>query len=248
MRKSSEDVERQSLSIPAQNRKLNEQFPGLKIVARFEESKSAFDPGRSKFNEMIELLQTGKANAIIAWHPDRLSRNEIDAATITYAIRRGFIKDLKFGSYYFNNSPDGIMMLQNMMSQSQYFSAKLSVDVKRGNEEQRKRGWLTYPAPYGYINTRNPINPDQGMITPDPERFDLCRKMWDLFLTGEYSVPAILDIANNEWKFRTPQRRRTGGKPLSRTSLYYFLVISAWRAGYPFRVAMKLNKQRTNRW
>ncbi len=221
MRKSSEDEERQSLSIPAQKRKLDEMFPKIKIVARFEESKSAFEPGRPKFNQMLDMLRSRKADGIIAWHPDRLSRNEVDAGAITYAIRKGFIKDLKFGSYFFNNSPDGIMMLQTMMSQSQYYSAKLSVDVKRGNEQQRKNGWLTYRAMPGYMNARNPNNPDQGIIVIDEERYTLVRKMWDMLLTGAYSVPMIQEIANEDWQYRTPKRRRSGDKPIHRNTLYH---------------------------
>jgi DNA invertase Pin-like site-specific DNA recombinase len=220
VRKSSEDAERQSLSIPAQLNKLHEMFPKIQIVKTFEESQSAFKPGRPVFNEMIAMINEGKANAILAWHPDRLSRNEIDAATITYAIRRGMIKDLKFGSYFFNNSPDGIMMLQSMMSQSQYYSAKLSVDVKRGNEQQRKNGWLTYRAAPGYLNSRNPNNPDQGIIIIDEERYPLVRKMWDMLLTGNYSVPMIEKIANEEWGYRSPKRRKSGGTPLHRNTLY----------------------------
>ncbi len=220
VRKSSEDAERQSLSIPAQKRKLKEMFPGIKIVAVLEESRSAFSPGRPVFAQVMDMLMSGKADSIISWHPDRLSRNEIDAANITYAVRRGFIKDLKFGSYHFNNSPDGIMMLQSMMSQSQYYSAKLSVDVKRDNEQQRKNGWLTYRALPGYLNARNPNNPDQGIIIADDERYILVRKMWDLLLTGGYSVPMIEKIANEDWKYLSPKRRKSGGTPLHRNSIY----------------------------
>lgn len=224
VRKSSEDAERQTLSITDQRRTLGDMFPKLNIVSEVEETMSAFKPGRPKFNQMLDALRAGEADGIIAWHPDRLSRNEVDAGAITYAVRQGHVKDLKFGSYSFNNSPDGIMMLQSMMSHSQYYSAKLGVDVKRGNEGQRKRGWLTYRAPMGYLNTRNPNNPDQGIIVIDPDRFELCRKMWDLLLSGEWSVPAIIDVANNEWGFRTKEHRRSGGNPLSRSTLYQFFT------------------------
>jgi site-specific DNA recombinase len=220
VRKSSEDAERQSLSIPAQIRKLKEQFPGLKIVKIFEESKSAFEIGRPYFNQMIDMIMKGEADGIIAWHPDRLSRNEMDAAAITYAVRRGYIKDLKFGSYIFNNTPDGIMMLQNTMSYSQYYSAKLSVDVKRGNEQQRKNGWLTYRPMPGYLNGRNPDLPEQGITVVDEDRYTLIRKMWDMLLTGAYSIPMIEKVATDDWKYLTPKRRRSGGTPIHRNTLY----------------------------
>jgi hypothetical protein len=44
--------------------------------------------------------------------------------------------------------------------------------------------------------------------------------MWDLMLTGQYSPPQILAIANTEWHFRTRQTRKQGGKPLARSAIY----------------------------
>ena len=107
-------------------------------VEFIEETHSSFFPyNRPIFADMIERIKKGERQGLIAWHPDRLSRNEIDAATITYMIRTAEITDLKFGSYYFDNSPEGIWMLQMALSQSQYSSAKLSKDVKRGKWRRR---------------------------------------------------------------------------------------------------------------
>ena len=137
VRKSTEGEERQALSIESQKDKVREVFPGLVIVDVLEERHSAFKPyNRPVFDQMIKRIESGEAGGIIAWHPDRLSRNEIDASTITYLVRMGKIADLKFGSYNFDNSPEGIMMLQLALSQSQYFSSKLGKDVKRGLEKK----------------------------------------------------------------------------------------------------------------
>lgn len=233
VRKSTEQAERQSLSIPAQKRRIKEMFPDIQIVKWIEESKSAFQPGRDGFGEMMTMLHNGEADGIVGWHPDRLSRNEIDAAQITYGIRQNIIKDLKFGSYFFDNSPEGIMMLQGVMSHSQYYSSKLSKDVKRGNEEQRKRGWLTGQAIEGYLNARNPQFPDQGIIVKDDERFPLRRKMWDLMLTGNYSVPQIADIANNQWGYRTRQTKKHPSGPVSRNALYHMFNNSRYAGLIP---------------
>lgn len=222
-RKSTEQAERQSLSIPAQKRKIGELFPDIKITHCLEESMSAFKPGRPVFDQMLQLLEDGEADGIVSWHPDRLSRNEVDAAKITYGLRRGIIKDLKFGSSFFDNSPEGIMMLQNTMSHSQYYSSKLSKDVKRGMDEQRKRGWLTGRAIEGYLNERNKEGMSYGIIVEDPERFPLIRKMWDLMLTGNYSVPMICDIANNQWGYLNRGTRKFDSRPIAKNTLYYIL-------------------------
>jgi DNA invertase Pin-like site-specific DNA recombinase len=216
VRKSTEDQERQALSIEAQKDKIHERFPDLDIIDILVESKSAFEPGkRPIFQQALDLLDAGNADGIAAWHPDRLSRNEVDASALTWRIRTGTLKDLKFANYNFDDSPEGMMMLQMTMSQSQYFSAKLSKDVKRGNEKKRKLGGLTGIAPEGYINDR--IN---HTVDVDPERFPLLRRAVDLYLTGEYSVQQILDLLNNQWGYRTLRRRQIGGGPLSRATLY----------------------------
>jgi len=164
---------------------------------------------------MIKRIQNGEASGIIAWHPDRLSRNEIDASTITYLVRTGIIADLKFGSYNFDNSPEGIMMLQLSLSQSQYFSSKLGKDVKRGLEKKFEMGWHPNKCPNGYINITR-TNHGYSTIKTDEKRFKIMRKAFDLMLTGNYSVPEVLDKLNNEWGFKPKE----GKNLLSRSALY----------------------------
>jgi len=59
-------------------------------------------------------------------------------------------------------------------------------------------------------------------IVPDTEdgRFDILRKLCELFLTGKYSVAKLIDIANNEYGFRTRKTKRNGGKKLTKSRLY----------------------------
>ncbi len=219
VRKSSEGQERQALSIPAQKDRISEIFKELDIEF-LEESRSAFNPhNRPVFSQMIERIHKGERTGLIAWHPDRLSRNEVDAGTITYLIRTGVIEDLKFASYNFENTPEGIWMIQMALSQSQYDSAKKSRDVKRGLKLKIKQGWLPGVAPTGYLNTPDAQKCYRTVI-PDPERFDLVRKMWDLMLTGNYTPPQILKIVNEQWGFKTVKRKKEGGKPLARSTIY----------------------------
>ena len=221
-RKSSEQKERQALSIETQKEVAQEILTNLEtaeVVEILEESKSAFTPGRPVFNDMIKRIKKGEAQGIIAWHPDRLSRNEMDAAIITYMIRTGEIKDLKFGSYNFDNSPEGIWMLQMALSQSQYDSAKKGRDVKRGLQKKIKRGWLPGVPPPGYMSDKRKEKGEKEIIK-DPLRFPLIEKAWDLMLTGNVSPPEILKKLNEEWGYRTTQRKKIGNKPLSRSTIY----------------------------
>lgn len=110
------------------------------------------------------------------------------------------------------------------MLQYNMLNAKFENDVKGervadGLESKVEKGWLPSVAPAGYLNTMYKEK-GKNTIIKDQERFDLVRKMWDLMLTGAYTVPEILEIANNQWNYRSIKRKKSGGKPISKSGLY----------------------------
>ena len=71
-RKSTEDEERQVMSIEAQLAELAEfaKRENIEIAETFIESKSAKKPGREIFNEMMSKVQESKTPVgLLAWHP-----------------------------------------------------------------------------------------------------------------------------------------------------------------------------------
>jgi len=47
------------------------------------------------------------AQAILAWHPDRLARNSIGGGRIIYDLDTGKLTALKFPTFWFENTPQG---------------------------------------------------------------------------------------------------------------------------------------------
>ena len=122
-RKSTDDEDRQILSIESQINELREfaRKENLLIVDEFVEAKSAKSPGRPIFDFMLKQLESNNADGILAWHPDRLARNSLDGGKIIYFIDRGIINDLRVPTYRFDNTAQGKFMLSIAFGQSKYY-------------------------------------------------------------------------------------------------------------------------------
>jgi len=224
-RKSTESEERQIQSIDDQVR-LARALLGDAPAEVITEAMSAKEPDRRpEFRRLVELVERGRIDTVVAWHPDRLSRNEMDAAKICYLVRTGRL-DLRFANYFFDNSPEGMMMLQMALSQSQYYSSKLSKDVRRGLDSRIAKGWWPGKAPEGYLNDL-----EAHSIVPDPERFPLIERAFRLLHSGAYTVNEVLVQMNEEWGYRTKRRKNTGGGKLSKSAAYR-LFSDVFYAGY----------------
>jgi len=246
-RKSTESEDRQALSIDAQVKELTDHArkEKLTIVKTFAESKSAKRSGRPVFNAMLKELKRYKGNGILCWKLDRLTRNLADAALVSEALEDGTIQDIRTPAQTFRNtSMDRFMSGLDFLVARKYID-DLSENVKRGLRAKVQQGWMPGRAPLGYLNDDN-HEKGEKKIVKDPDRFPLMRKMWDMMLTGNYSVSQILKIANEQWGFKTRTTKRLGGKPLSRSSLLkYSLTLSITER---WCMAVKFTQDNTSRW
>ena len=192
-RKSTDEEERQVLSIEAQLAELKELAAKekLEIADSLCESKTAKEPGRKIFGEMLARIEKGEADGILAWHPDRLARNSVDGGKIIYMVDIGQIKTLKFPTFWFENTPQGKFMLNIAFGQSKYYVDNLSENVKRGFRQKLRRGEYPNKAPIGYLNDRT-----AKTVLIDPLRAKLIIKMFELYSSGEFSLKYLKDKFN----------------------------------------------------
>ena len=187
-RKSTEDDDHQIMSIEAQLFELREfaRKENLEILEEFQESKSAKKPGREKFSEMMSKIESLDGVGILAWHPDRLARNSIDGGRIIYAVDTTKLVSLRFPTFWFEPTPQGLFMLQVAFGQSKYYSDNLKQNVERGFRQKVRRGeWLT-KAPFGYVNNVKTRNIDIDKIK---SRLVVCA--FKEFTTGKHSYESI---------------------------------------------------------
>jgi len=187
-RKSTDEPERQVLSIEAQLFELREyaKKEGLNIVREFVESKTAKEPGREIFNEMVASIEKNEAEGILAWHPDRLARNSIDGGRIIYLIDTGKISTLKFPTFWFDSTPQGKFMLNIAFGQSKYYVDNLSENIRRGIRQKLRNGIWPAWAPLGYINDKN-----NRCIVVDKEKARYIKRAFEMYATGEYPLAQI---------------------------------------------------------
>jgi len=187
-RKSTEDDDKQVMSIEAQLFELREfaSKENLEILQEFQESKSAKSPGREVFGQMMLKIEKMGNVGILAWHPDRLARNSIDGGRIIYAVDTSKIVSLRFPTFWFEPTPQGLFMLQVAFGQSKYYSDNLKQNVERGMRQKLRRGeWLTR-APFGYIN-----NPKTRNIEPDPVKSKIIVRAFEEYAKGSYILTSM---------------------------------------------------------
>lgn len=147
IRKSTDEGDRQILSLEAQETELLEfaKRENLIIIDTLKESQTAREPGRSIFNQMLDRIEKDEAQGILAWHPVRLARNSIDGGKIIFLVDSGKIESLKFPTFWFEATPQGKFMLNIAFGQSKCFVDNLSENTKRGLRQKLRRGeWPGY--------------------------------------------------------------------------------------------------------
>lgn len=218
-RKSSESEDRQVLSIDSQVDELQEvaRSRGLAISSVLTESQSAKSPGRPVFARLMEQLLRCKYRGVLCWKLDRLARNPIDGGAIIWALDLGSIAEIVTPDRSFENTGSDKFWMQLEFGIAKKYVDDLSDNVKRGNRAKLEQGWLPGMPPLGYLNDRL-----ARTIIPDPERFPLMRRAWELVLEG---VPPrqVLRILTDDWGLRTRPTPKTGGRPVSASGFYRLL-------------------------
>ena len=195
-RRSSESEDRQERSIPDQIsdcQKLCE-INGIKPYKIIPESKSAKVSGQRPFyNEMIEGIKKGKWNSIIAWHPNRLARNMLEAGEIIDLLDRGLIKNLIFKNYVFNHNSNGLLMLGIEFIMAKQYSDNLSEVVNRGNHKIADEGKSPNMAP-----KRGYIIGEGRYFRPDGDNFAMLRAMLKEIADNKLTLDEAAAILNRK--------------------------------------------------
>lgn len=195
-RKSTDDKKRQARSLSdqileCQRTAVSRKLKPIPRSAIFRESQSAKEPDiRPVFRGLLDAIKVGKYDGILAWHPDRLSRNMKEAGEIIDLLDSHIIKDLQFASFYFENNSTGKMVLGITFVMAKQYSDQLSTNVKRGQKNRIEVGQVKGNlVVHGYFKDVN------RYLHPDGENYSLIKKAWKLRQDGK-TQQEIADFLN----------------------------------------------------
>ena len=220
-RKSQEGEEKQVQSIPDQIREDENvaKRHGVRVIAKLTEEGSAKEPGkRPIFDDMLQRIEKGEANGIICWNLNRLSRNPVESGRLQWLLQEGKIQSILTPNREYRPNDNAIIFSVESGTANQYI-IDLKEGVRRGINSKLQKGMAPISAPLGYLNTKHE-NRGENYIIPDPERFPLIRKAWEMMLTGLYTPPQILIVLNDDWGLKTRKTKKRGNKSISRSTIY----------------------------
>ncbi len=207
-RRSQDREDKQTLSIESQRRELlaYAKKHDLKVAEVIREDASAYKRGRPQFGRMMEIIEAGKANAVLTWHLTRLARNGADGGLIISFMDEGKIKELHTPEKSYVNTPDDKFMMTIHFAMAKKSSDDTSSFVKNNTKTKLDKGEYPGVAHYGYLNIdpngviagKRFTNEKQRIleslgrplrrIEQDPIEGPLIRKLIDMALTGAYNL------------------------------------------------------------
>ena len=230
-RKSSEQDERQALSIDSQVKEMLEQAKrdGLDVAEVRQESYSAKASGqRPVFGQILTDIKDGLFQGILAWAPDRLSRNAGDLGVLVDMMDDGYLQEIRTFGQTFRNTPSEKFLLMILGSQAKLENDQRSINVKRGLKAKALKGWRPGITPIGYLN--DPKG-EQGerKIYLDPDRAPLIEEAFKRCAGGATGR----DIYHwmKEQGFTTRQ-----GKPMALSAIYRMLRDSYYCGKFEYPV------------
>jgi hypothetical protein len=157
------------------------------VTRWFEEQQTAAKGGRPVWNAMLKGLRKGTATGVIMHKIDRSARNLKDWADLGELIDQGV------AVHFANESIDlqsrgGRLSADIQAVIASDFIRNLREETKKGLYGRLKQGFYPLRAPIGYLD-----NGSAKRKTIDPVRGPLVQKAFELYGTGQWSLPTLVE-------------------------------------------------------
>lgn len=218
-RKSTEQDEKQALSIDSQIKEMLElaERDKLEVVDIRREAHSAKSSGeRPVYNQLLADLRAGTFDGILTWAPDRLSRNAGDLGALVDMMDQKILLEIRTFGQHFTNSPNEKFLLMILCSQAKLENDNKGINVKRGLRAKVEMGLWPCTAPTGYLNEKNMDK--KGHVLVDAVRAPAVKQMFEKVAYEGWSGRKVYKWLRDDVKFTTKN-----GKRLTLSNVYITL-------------------------
>jgi len=163
---------------------------------------SAKTDSRPEFQKMIRDSAKKQFDIVLIWKLDRFARNRLDSATYRAILKRNGVNVVS-AKENISEGPEGIILESILEGMAEYYSAELSVKVKRGQKENalkcKANGGMI---PFGYI-----INSER-YYEIDPLTAPIVLEIFTRYANGQ-TVAEISEELNNRGVFTNTKYKYT---------------------------------------
>ena len=156
----------------------------LQIVREFEESHSAYKPGRPRFEEMLRFLRRRKdVDGVLVYKLDRLARNMSDYSTLEEMEGVTIIS----ATEALPAGASGRFVASIHAATSRYYSDLLGERVRHASRTKVQQGGWPGPAPTGYAN-----DAESKTLVPDPEMGPVVQVVFETYAREDIALSRLV--------------------------------------------------------
>ena len=123
---------------------------GYRVVGEYiDRALTGKTDDRPDFQRMIKDAEKRLFQVVIVWKLDRFARNRYDSAMYKRILKKHGVRVVSVMENI-TDTPEGIILEGMLEALAEYYSANLSENIKRGQQESIKKGWFPGgPPPMG---------------------------------------------------------------------------------------------------
>ena len=199
---------------------------GYEIINHYiARALSGTNDKRPAFQQMIKDSEKNIFNVVIVYKTDRFSRNRYDSAIYKTKLKKNKVK-IEYAAEQIPDDSSGLLLESLLEGFSEFYSASLSENTRRGKKENALKGKLNGGVtPYGYIRKN-------GNYEIEPQKAKIIQFIFSSYIEGVPFSKIIQDIRN----IHNQTFSKSGIKNILNNSVYTGLYTYNTYEGEQFKI------------
>jgi site-specific DNA recombinase len=178
-----------------------------------DDDKSAWSgKTRPEFRRLFDDIEGHRLDAVLFWHPDRLTRRPIEMEEFIDVCRRAKLEDIAWiGGQLAGRDDDGLLLLRILGAVASDASAKTSKRIRRKNDDRALAGLPTGGGfrPFGYRDDRVTVEPLEAALIKDAAARVIAGDSLRSIVI-DWQAQGVRSPADRPWSLQTFRRMLTG--------------------------------------